>query len=83
MNLLVQAIHRLKPNAEFTFTEDDYSSIEWINLEGSAPTTTEIEAAIKEIKAEEKSAAVALDVKKQEVLAKLGLTADEAALLLG
>jgi hypothetical protein len=82
MNYLVAAIHKLKPNAQFAFTEDDYSTIEWIELDGTAPTQAEIDKAIAEVKAEETAAANALDAKKQEVLAKLGLTPDEVAALL-
>jgi hypothetical protein len=81
MNYLVAAIHKLKPTAQFAFKEDDYSTIEWIDLEGDAPTPAEIEQTIKEIKAEEKTAAKALESQKQAVLDKLGLTPEEAAAL--
>lgn len=77
-----QAIKLLRPNAEFVFNNDDYSTIEWQVLDGSAPTKAEIDAAIKEIEADETNRQAAIDAKKQEVLAKLGLTADEVAALL-
>jgi hypothetical protein len=82
MNYLVSAIHKIKPNAQFAFKEDDYSTIEWIELEGSAPTQAEIDQAIKEMKAAEKTAATAAESKKIEVLERLGLTADELAILI-
>jgi len=82
MNHLVAAIHKLKPNAQFTFKEDDYSTIEWIELDGTAPTQKEIEAALAEVKAGEDAAKADLANKKQEVLTKLGLTADEVTALL-
>jgi hypothetical protein len=82
MNHLVAAIHKLKPNAQFTFKDDDYSTIEWVELDGTAPTQKEIEAALAEVKAEEDAAKAAQEAKKQEVLAKLGLTADEVTALL-
>lgn len=86
MNYLVAAIHKLKPNAQFTFQGDDYSTIEWVELDGSAPTKAQINAAIAEIKAEEeaaenaKLAAAASAVSKLEAI---GLTADEIAALRG
>lgn len=82
MNNLVAAIHKLKPNAEFTFKDDDYSTIEWVQLDGTAPTQKDIEAALAEVQAEQDAAKAALEAKKQEVLAKLGLTTDEVAALL-
>ena len=41
---LAAAIRLLKPNAEFSFTEADYSTIKWDILEGEAPTQAEIDA---------------------------------------
>ena len=35
-------LKKLKPTAEFSFTDDDYSTIKWYNLEGDAPTQAEI-----------------------------------------
>jgi hypothetical protein len=39
---LAIAIQSLKPTAEFTYTANDYSTIQWDILEGVAPTLTEI-----------------------------------------
>ena len=81
-NYLAKAILKLKPNAEFSFTDNDYSTIKWDLLDGNAPTQIEIDAAIKQIKAdeiiEEKTRATA----KTALLNRLGITAEEAALLL-
>jgi hypothetical protein len=76
---LVKAIHKLKPTAQFSFSNDDYSTIKWDVLEGDAPTQAEIDAAIKAVKAEEKAEIT----QRQAILDRLGLTADEAQLLLG
>jgi hypothetical protein len=43
---------KLKPSAEFSFTDDDYSTVKWDVLEGNAPTQ-EIDVAIEQIKAED------------------------------
>ncbi len=82
-NYLVQAIRKLRPNSEFSFTDDDYSTIKWDVLDGDAPTQSEIDAAIKAVKAEEKVAVQTREANKQAILDRLGLTADEAKLLLG
>ena len=82
MDYLTKAIFRLKPNSEFSFTDDDYATIKWDVIEGTAPTQKEIDAAIKEIKADELAEAEAKASAKTALLSKLGITAEEAALLL-
>jgi hypothetical protein len=39
---IIRAIKKLHPEAEFSFTDEDYSTIKWDVLEGSAPTLAEI-----------------------------------------
>jgi hypothetical protein len=78
---LVTAIQKLKPGAEFSITEDDYSTIKWDVLDGNAPTQAEIDAAIQQIQADEIQAATQIQADKTALLAKLGITADEAKLL--
>ena len=79
---LVKAIQLLKPTAEFSFTNDDYSTIKWDVLEGQAPTQKEIDAAIKEVKADEALAEATKATAKAALLSRLGITAEEARLLL-
>lgn len=78
--LLVDAIKRVRPDSEFTFTEDDYSTIEWHKLEGSAPSLAEINAEIELIKKEriqaEKDAAAKRKI-AEDKLAALGFTLDD------
>jgi hypothetical protein len=81
-NDLAKAINKLKPNAEFSFTDDDYSTIKWDVLDGDAPTQKEIDAAIKEIKADEAQAEATKATAKAALLSRLGITAEEAVLLL-
>jgi hypothetical protein len=83
MSYLVKAIKKLKPTAEFSFTDDDYSTIKWDVLEGEAPTQAEIDAAIEQIKADEITQAATKAVQRQALLTRLGITEDEARLLLG
>jgi parvulin-like peptidyl-prolyl isomerase len=79
---IIKAIHFLKPNAEFSFTETDYSTIKWDVLEGAAPTWEEVQAAHLQVKAAEEAALAEAEAKKQALLDRLGITAEEARLLL-
>jgi hypothetical protein len=80
---IVKAIAKLKPNSEYAFTDNDYSTIEWFVLEGKAPTQAEIDAAIIQVQADEAAEAQAKAEAKAALLARLGITEDEARLLLG
>jgi len=79
-NYLTLAIYKLRPDSEFTYTDRDYATIEWIKLEGDAPTQAEIDTAIEQVKADEQAAADKAEADKaiaQSKLAALGLTADD------
>jgi hypothetical protein len=80
---LVKAIKLLKPTAEFSFTDNDYSTIKWDVLEGNAPTQSEIDAAIEQVKADEIAEVATKAAQRQALLTRLGITEDEARLLLG
>lgn len=80
---LVDAIRSLKPESEFSFVNDDYSTIQWVVLDGKAPTQNEIDAAIEKIKSEEVQEEANKAAAKADLLSRLGITADEAKLLLG
>ena len=82
MNDLVKAIKLLKPTAEFSYIDDDYSTVKWDVLDGDAPTQKEIDAAIKEVKADEIAVAQAKATQRQAILDRLGITVEEAQLLL-
>jgi hypothetical protein len=77
---LTRAIYLLRPTAEFSFENNDYSTIQWDVLEGKAPTLTEVKAAIEQVKANESAAkaqAVADKESAQAKLTALGLSIDE------
>lgn len=80
---LADAIRSLRPSSEFSYVEDDYSTIQWDVLEGKAPTKAEIDAEIAKIKAAEVTEASAKAEAKAALLERLGITDDEAKLLLG
>jgi hypothetical protein len=78
MSYLVKAIKKLKPSAEFSFTDDDYSTVKWDVLEGTAPTQAQIDVAIEQIKADEAQAEARRKPKRQQgKLAALGLTTED------
>jgi hypothetical protein len=82
MSYLSRAIRELKPTAEFSFQNEDYSTIHWDILEGTAPTSKAVADKIKEIEDREVNAQAAKEAAKASALAKLtalGLTADEIA----
>ena len=81
MDYLSEAIKSLRPGAQFAYYGDDYSTIIWHKLEGDAPTLQEIESEIEKIKANELKVAKNQAAAKTALLERLGITADEAALL--
>ena len=83
MSDLVKAIKLLNPTAEFSFTDNDYSTVNWIVLEGKAPTQKQIDDALKQVIANEKAEAEAKETAKQAILDRIGLTADELQTILG
>jgi hypothetical protein len=80
---LAKAIRKLKPTAQFSFNDDDYTTIKWDVLDGNAPTQAEIDVAIEQIKADEINEAASKAAQRQALLTRLGITEDEARLLLG
>ena len=79
---LAKAIKKLKPNAEWSFSANDYSTINWVVLDGTAPSQADIDEAIDQIKADEIAEAKTKSAAKSALLEKLGISEDEAKLLL-
>lgn len=80
--LLVEAITNLRPNSQFVITDNDYSTIEWHVLEGTAPTLAQINAEIVKIEAAETDAETVKAANAASAISKLealGLTAEEIA----
>jgi hypothetical protein len=76
---LADAIHKLLPNAEFVITDNTLDGLEFIKPKNAiTPTQIEVDLAIVELQAEAEAKAQA----KAELLQRLGITADEAKLLL-
>jgi hypothetical protein len=83
MDHLSTAIQNLKPNSEFTYQNSDYSTIDWVVLDGNAPTQKQIDDEIKRIKAAEIADAKTKEIAKAAILDRIGLTADELKTILG
>ena len=81
---LAKAIKKLKPNAEWSFSDNDYSTINWVVLNGEAPSQADIDEAIEQIKADEIAETQAKAQRKtaaQAKLAALGLTVEDLTAL--
>jgi hypothetical protein len=76
------ALQKLRPSSEFTYHDNNYDSITWIVLEGKPPTQAEIDKAIKQIKADEITEAAKKATQRQAILDRLGITSEEARILL-
>lgn len=82
MDYLTRAILSLKPGSQFAIQADDYSTIVWHELEGTAPTAKQIEDEIKRLKAVDVTAESDRAAAKSALLSRLGISEDEARLLL-
>lgn len=79
---LIKAIKKLKPNVDYSFTDADYATIKWELSASEAPTQKQIDDEIKIIKADEIAKAKAKAAAKAALLERMGLSEDEAKLLL-
>lgn len=66
----------------WTLEGDAYEGLNWIS-KSAKPTQEELESLWPEVQQEIKNEEIARETARQAVLDKLGLTADEAAALLG
>jgi hypothetical protein len=80
-NEIVKALHSLRPGAEWTLSGENYENINWLST-GSAPTIEEIKAEIALLPAKNKAEADKIAADKNALLTKLGISEDEARLLL-
>lgn len=75
---IMTAIQNLTNFADFAISDDDYSNITWLSDVESKPTVAEIEAEIERLEQ--------LDASRQQakaaLLERIGLTEDEAKLIL-
>jgi hypothetical protein len=79
--LIAKALQILSPGAEWTLIGDDYSSIEWLS-DMAKPTAKQVADKVAELPAIELAAKETAAASKAAILDRLGITAEEAALLL-
>lgn len=70
------AVASLRPNTEWTMIDDNVEAIEWITPNITPLTEKEVNDEIKRLQGN-------ADKAKSDLLARLGITAEEAKLLLG
>jgi len=78
---IIAALQSLAPKTEWTLSGNDYSELNWLS-DGVPPTLEEIEAEVRLLPTKQKDAETELKKNKAALLTKLGITADEATLLL-
>lgn len=77
---LVNAILHLRPEAKFVVRGEE---IEWMDEDQTQPTAEEIEIGLAAYKAKMNAETKAKEQAKAALLDRLGITEEEAALLLG
>ena len=75
------AIRALVGSDDFAYTGDDFESIEWITEPSTIPTVKQVSDKIVELKKIDADRAADQAARKTELLERLGITSDEAALL--
>lgn len=81
--ILVTAIRNLRPGSEFVFENNDYDTIQWHALDGEAPTKAEVDAEVDRVREQFIQEQEQKEARRAEILERLGLTEDEAKLILG
>jgi len=77
-----KVIENYDPTAEYVFSDDDLDSITWVKFDKPVMSKAQIEKAMIELEKTEAAAQAAKASAKAELLAKLGITQEEASLLL-
>jgi hypothetical protein len=80
--IIVKAIKELSPDAEFAFSADDLSTLEWHNTKAPRPTDAQILAHCEVVIANLESEAITKAADKAALLERLGISNAEAKLLL-
>jgi hypothetical protein len=80
--IITRAIRELSPTAEFSFQEEDLTTLKWDNPKAKRPTDEEILAQYSVTEANIEAEAKQRILDKEALLKRLEITAKEAALLL-
>ncbi len=79
---IVRALGHLYPEAQYVLSGQDIENIEWLSPDIACPDLATLEKAYADSIEAEKEAKRLADIKKAELFDRLGITADEAKLLL-
>ena len=74
---LVEAVREFLPDSEFSFENDDYSTIHFSKISGDAPSIKQITDKISELKKRDKDLTIQAEQKKKAILEKLNLSEEE------
>lgn len=77
------AISKLKPGSEFVFHNDDYSTIQWIVLDGNPPSSEEVQTEFNNQKEYYETRGQRRREARLAIAERLGLTEQEIQTLLG
>jgi hypothetical protein len=80
LELKIKAIHKLRPNTEWAL--DEHTGLSFKDKSIVVPTEAEINATVEQIKADEITETAAKATAKAALLAQLGITEEQAKLLL-
>lgn len=78
---IIKGLSRIANVAEYTFTDDDFSTVVWLT-DGVKPTLAEVEAAYEVYLQDKAQAELNRAAAKTALLEQLGITEDQAKLLL-
>jgi hypothetical protein len=79
-NEIIEALFSLVPDAKWNLVGDDYSSIDWIY--GDKPTLEQLQNEIELLPIKKAKLSEEMGKAKNALLARLGITEEEAKLLL-
>ena len=83
MAKLAEAINLYNPSAQWTLLGNDYETLDWHSVDIAKPTKAELENLLLEVEAVKAQQEADNSTAKAALLARLGITAEEAVLLLG
>ena len=86
MDSIVDAIFELAPGAQFTFQNDDLTTLQWLDESIERPSNKKISDKAKEIELQKAQAVQNKEIARQAAIAKLislGLTEEEVKAFLG
>lgn len=79
---IIDAIRHLAPEAQFSFQETDLTTLVWDSVDIDRPTDEDILDAVPVVQAAKAALVAEEAAAKAALLERLGITADEARLLL-